>query len=170
MNEGALLVACIAGSIESLGRAGLANRKVSFNQQINAIQPNKDINPLFLYFLFKLLKGYIQNHATKGMKKILTKGEFEKIIMIKPPLINQVNFSKIAQKTEALKTQYQSSLKELENLFLSLSQNAFKGELNLSSMDKTTQSKDITTNNQIESRVEIIFLPKKKDAKRKVLL
>ena len=36
------------------------------------------------------------------------------------------------EKTEALKAQYQQSLKELEGLFGSLSQKAFKGELDLS--------------------------------------
>ena len=130
VDSGALLVACIAGSIESIGRAALTNRKVSFNQQINAIQPFNDVSPLFLYTLFKISKYYIQNQATKGMKKILTKGEFEKIKMIKPPFDLQNQFANIVEKTETLKVQYQSSLQELENLYQSLSQKAFKGELN----------------------------------------
>lgn len=74
VTAGALLVACIAGSVESIGRAALTNRVVSFNQQINAIQPGQDVNPLFMYGLFKLSRAYVQSHATKGMKKILTKG------------------------------------------------------------------------------------------------
>lgn len=131
VNKGALLVACIAGSIESVGRAAITDRTVSFNQQINAIQPNKDIEPLYLYWLFKISKKYIQNHASKGMKKILTKGEFEMIKMIKPPLKLQTQFAQIVEKTEALKTQYKSSLQELENLYGSLIQRAFKGELKL---------------------------------------
>jgi type I restriction enzyme S subunit len=131
VEKGALLVACIAGSIESVGRASLTDRTVSFNQQINAIQPNEDINSLFLYSLFKNTKSYIQNQASKGMKKILTKGEFEKILMIKPPIELQNQFATIVEKTESLKAQYQSSLAELENLYGSLSQKAFKEELNL---------------------------------------
>ena len=129
VDPGALLVACIAGSIESVGRAALTDRKVSFNQQINAIQPFEDVSPLFLYSLFKFSKYYIQNQATKGMKKILTKGEFEKIKMIKPPIALQTQFAHIVEKTEVLKAQYQQSLQELENLYGSLSQRAFKGEL-----------------------------------------
>lgn len=129
VDNGALLVACIAGSIESVGRAALTNRKVSFNQQINAIQPNVDMSPLFLYWLFKTSKKYIQDSASKGMKKILTKGEFENIKMVKPPFILQTKFAQIVEKVEALKTQYQSSLKELENLYGNLSQRAFNGEL-----------------------------------------
>ena len=45
----------------------------------NAIQLFNYISPLFLYCHFKLTKQCIQNHASKEMKKIVTKGEFEKI-------------------------------------------------------------------------------------------
>lgn len=132
VHEGALLVACIAGSIESIGRAAIANRKFAFNQQINAIQPHTDINPLFLYWLFRISKVYIQSFAPKGMKKIITKGNFEKITMIKPPKDLQDQFAAIVEKVESLKTLYQQSLSDLENLYGALSQKAFKGELDLS--------------------------------------
>ena len=132
VTNGALLVACIAGSVESIGRAALTDRTVSFNQQINAIQPGKDVNPLYLYGLFKLSRAYIQSHATKGMKKILTKGDFEKITMIKPPVEIQNQFAVIVEKVEAIKSRYQKSLADLEALYGALSQQAFKGELDLS--------------------------------------
>jgi type I restriction enzyme S subunit len=132
VSPGALLVACIAGSVESIGRAAIADRKVSFNQQINAIQPNSETDPLFLYWLFKIAKSYIQSHATKGMKKILTKGDFEKILMIFPPAHLQSHFASIVTKIESLKSHYTQFLTALENLYGSLSQRAFKGELDLS--------------------------------------
>ncbi len=132
VTNGALLVACIAGSVESIGRAALTDRTVSFNQQINAIQPGKDVNALYLYGLFKLSRAYIQSHATKGMKKILTKGDFEKITMIKPPVEIQSQFAVIVEKVEAIKSRYQKSLADLEALYGALSQQAFKGELDLS--------------------------------------
>ncbi len=49
--------------------------------------------------------------------------------MIKPPFALQTQFAHIVEKTEALKSQYQQSLSELENLYGSLSQKAFRGEL-----------------------------------------
>lgn len=131
VTSGALLVACIAGSVESIGRAAIADRKVSFNQQINAIQPNEEIDSLFLYWLFKISKLYIQSHATKGMKKILTKGDFAKILMIRPPLPLQNQFATIVEQVETIKTKQTQNLAELENLYASLSQRAFKGELDL---------------------------------------
>lgn len=132
VTSGALLVACIAGSVESIGRAALTDRTVSFNQQINAIQPGKDINPLYLYGLFKLSRSYIQSHATKGMKKILTKGDFEKITMIKPSFEMQNRFAVIFEKVESIKSIYKQSLADLETLYGALSQRAFKGQLDLS--------------------------------------
>lgn len=132
VNRGALLVACIAGSVESIGRAALADRTVAFNQQINAIQPGKDVDSRFLHALFKLCRRYIQSHATKGMKKILTKGDFEQIPMVKPPIELQRAFANSAEKIEALALRYQQSLADLETLYAALSQQAFKGELDLS--------------------------------------
>lgn len=132
VTNGALLVACIAGSVESIGRAALTDRTVSFNQQINAIQPGKDVNALYLYGLFMLSRAYIQSHASKGMKKILTKGDFEKITMIKPPVEIQNQFAVIVEKVEGIKSRYQQSLTDLESLYGALSQQAFKGELDLS--------------------------------------
>ncbi|MGB3463563.1 MAG: restriction endonuclease subunit S [Rhodanobacter lindaniclasticus] len=132
VDAGALLVACIAGSVESIGRVALTDRTVAFNQQINAIQPGADVDPIFLYALFKLSRIYIQSHATKGMKKILTKGDFEQIPMVKPPFELQREFAVIAKRIEALKSRYQQTLTDLETLYSALSQSAFKGELDLS--------------------------------------
>jgi type I restriction enzyme S subunit len=132
VTSGALLVACIAGSVESIGRAALTNRAVTFNQQINAIQPANDVNPLYLYGLFKLSRSYIQSQATKGMKKILTKGDFEKITLIKPPVEIQNQFAVIVEKVEGIKSRYQHSLTDHEALYGALSQQAFKGTLDLS--------------------------------------
>ena len=46
-----------------------------------------------------------------------------------PPIDLQEKFSDIVKQTELLKTKYQDSEKELNNLFGSLMQRAFKGEL-----------------------------------------
>lgn len=125
VESGAILVACIAGSVESIGRAAIADRKVSFNQQINAIQPNEKINSLFLYWLIKISKLYIQNHATKGMKRIITKGEFEKITMIIPPHDLQNKFADIVQEAESLKNKMHNQSEQLENQFQALMQRSF---------------------------------------------
>src|SRR5690606_7058312 len=96
VEENDLLVACIAGSLSPIGRAAISDRRVAFNQQINAIVPSSDVSVHFLYWLFKVSAEYIQSFATSGMKKLLTKGEFEKIPLIKPDYQDQVKFENIA--------------------------------------------------------------------------
>lgn len=61
----------------------------------------------------------------------ISSGQIAKISIPVPPLELQTQFAHIVEKTEALKTQYQQSLLALENLYGSLSQRAFKGELTL---------------------------------------
>lgn len=59
----------------------------------------------------------------------ISSGQIAKISIPVPPIELQTQFAQIVEKTEALKTQYQQSLQELENLYGSLSQKAFGGEL-----------------------------------------
>ncbi len=126
-----LLVTCIAGSMRSIGRAALTNRIVSFNQQINAIQPNESIDPFFLYWLIKMSKKVIQNNTEDGMKKILTKGKMEQIKFILPPFQIQIHFSIFAQKIEEQKQLILTSINETQLLFDSLMSEYFEfGDVN----------------------------------------
>jgi type I restriction enzyme S subunit len=56
----------------------------------------------------------------------------KKILLPFPPLELQKKFSAIVTQAEVLKEDYKNSLVELENLYRSLSQRAFKGELEFS--------------------------------------
>ena len=125
VKKGALLVACIAGSLDSIGRASLTDREVAFNQQINAIQPYEDINPLYLYNLFKASRTYIQSHASSGMKKLLSKGEFEKIKMIRPPISLQNQFVATIERVNHLSNRITAFDERTNLLIASLQHQAF---------------------------------------------
>ena len=62
----------------------------------------------------------------------ISSGQLAKISIPVPPIELQTQFASIVTKTETLKEQYKNSLVELENLYGSLSQRAFKGELEFS--------------------------------------
>ena len=47
---GSILVTCIAGSRNSIGKCSLVDREITFNQQINAIYPSNNILSDFLYY------------------------------------------------------------------------------------------------------------------------
>ena len=129
LHKGALLTTCIAGSLKSIGNACLTDRTVCFNQQINAIQPNEECHPLFLYAMFTVAKSYIQTYATSSMKKIITKGEFEKIEFIKPPFELQGKYAAVLEKVYVMKAQEQRKLEKLQTLYDALMQRAFNGEI-----------------------------------------
>lgn len=123
----------------SIGHSALIKSDIVFAISQNAARLvfNKDINPI--YALYYLRSSYIQllaNTTAKGNAvKDLQLGDFKKFSFIVPPSILQEKFAQIVKKTEILKFQYQESLNELVNLFGSLSQRAFKGELDLDKME-----------------------------------
>jgi type I restriction enzyme S subunit len=129
VDSGSILVTCIAGSATSIGNVALTNRKVTFNQQINALTPKKDVNSFFLYGLFLTCKPFVQRNTTLGMKRIITKSKFENLLLIKPPLPLQEKFAQIAQKFERLRTQQWEGDRQAEHLFQTLLHRAFRGEL-----------------------------------------
>ena len=129
LEKGGLLITCIAGSLKSIGNVAMTDRKITFNQQINAIQPSKDVNSLYLYWLIKLNKNYIHTFATSSMKKMISKGVFQNIPFIKAPYDLQSEFSIIASKIDTIKEQETKKLQHLRVLHKSLMDKAFKGEI-----------------------------------------
>ena len=71
----------------------------------------------------------IQKKITDTVRTFLSLTSIKEIKIPIPPIELQTQFANIVTKTEALKEQYKNSLQELENLYGSLSQQAFSGEL-----------------------------------------
>lgn len=94
-----------------------------------------ELNKVFVHFLFqnKSFKNILTREAsgTSGSMLNISMEKLRNLKFPKPPLSLQTQFAQTVEKTEALKTQYQKSLSELENLYGSLSQKAFKGELSI---------------------------------------
>jgi len=131
VDANSLLVTCIAGSKKVIGNVAIANRKVAFNQQINSFTP-KFGNILFYYYLFIVGKAHIQTFSTNSMKGMINKSKFESIDFISPPIEKQNEFAEAVKSIQEQKELAQQSLKKSDNLFNSLLQKAFKGELTAS--------------------------------------
>ena len=124
VESGSILMACIAGSLKSIGRVALTNRKVAFNQQINAIVP-KSYNNLFLYVLFQNTQNYAQSTVNMSLKGILSKGKLEELEYITPPLSLQNDFASFVEKVEQSKQKASLSLQKAQTLYKSLMQQYF---------------------------------------------
>ena len=127
VSKGSILVACIAGSLSSIGKCCITTKNVAFNQQINAITPYGDFcNSIYLYELIRNSYKYIQQNATTGMKHILSKSIFEKMKFPFPPLSLQRLFAQRIEQIEREKSEVQKSIQDLETLLASRMQYWFE--------------------------------------------
>ena len=89
-------------------------------------------NPQFIAYSFHS-SPYIKNQlASKNRGAImngLNLGLIKETKLRKPPIERQNQFAAIVEKVESLKSKYTQNLTEMENLYGSLSQRAFKGKL-----------------------------------------
>ena len=105
-----------------------------FQKAIHRIRLNKVIAlPEYFVYMFWLytMNGGLNKYMGAATISHLTGERLKKMKLPIPPIELQTPFAKIVEKTESLKTQYQQSLQELEILYGSLSQKAFRGELTI---------------------------------------
>lgn len=124
VEAGSLLMTCIAGSINCIGNVAVTDRRVAFNQQINAIVPKQD-DVLYLYWLMQISKPAIQSTINMALKGILSKGQLSEMAFPFPPLQLQNQFSVFVKQTEKTKTIISRSLEKLETLKKALMQGYF---------------------------------------------
>ena len=97
---GSILMACIAGSVKSIGKVGLLDREVAFNQQINAIVPEENVDPRFLLVLLTLSKNYLCSSINMQLKGILNKSSLSAKEFPLPPLELQQEFAAFAAQVD----------------------------------------------------------------------
>lgn len=124
VDNNSILMTCIAGSIKCIGNVAITNRKVAFNQQINAIVPNNQ-NVWFMYIQFKICQQYIQGSINMSLKGILSKSRLSELLFIFPPMKLQNQFAERVQQIDKSKLAIQQSLEQLKTLKKSLMQEYF---------------------------------------------
>jgi type I restriction enzyme, S subunit len=94
------------------------------------------INPIYMWKLLtsSSQRTKIQTLASgaAGSMPNISKANLRKASLPIPPFELQNQFAAIVEKVEGLKSRYQQSLTDLQNVYDALSQKAFKGELDLS--------------------------------------
>lgn len=120
-----------------MGEAGLIDfeDQIFLGQRIMQYRCNTRLaNPKFILELMKtrFFQRQIEKLGKGSTVKHLAVPDCFKFVVIAPPISLQRDFAVIVERAEALKSRYQQSLTDLEALYGALSQNAFKGELDLS--------------------------------------
>jgi len=87
---------------------------------------------LYIHGLFWFFQKILEKNAPAAAQKNINLEILRTLEVPKPPSELQNQFAAIVEKIEGLKSRYQQSRTNLETLYAALSQQAFKGELDLS--------------------------------------
>jgi len=127
------------------------------------------IVPQYFNFLLKneSFRNQIRKKASGGHDSMLniSMKKFYSLNIPVPPKPLQQKFTTIVDKIDAVKSQYQRSLADLENLYGALSQKAFKGELDLSRVPMPEMDNDLQVTDEIKQ--ESIEQPQEKITRKK---
>ena len=133
--EGDVLFAKITPCMEN-GKGGIAKglkNGIGFGStEFHVLRPTRDTVSEWIYFLlsFEHVRAIAAKNmtGTAGQKRVPV-SFLQNLKVSVPPVKKQQKFADLAQKVEALKTKQRQSEQELNNLFDSLMQKAFRGEL-----------------------------------------
>lgn len=151
-DEGTMLITIAA----NIAQTSILTFKACFPDSIVGFNSNKkESNVIYVHFLFSFFQKILEYNAPSSAQKNINLGILRELKVPKPSIKLQNKFASIVEKAENVKEKYVDSLKELENLFGALSQKAFKGELDLSKLDVSTQIREIEKKVEAESGLDI---------------
>lgn len=130
--QGTIVIAIVGATI---GATAICEIDVYATDSIIGINPQKKYaNKYFLEFLLRFWKPILLESAPEAARPNINLEILNKLKIILPPTPLQNKFSLLLEKIGRLKSQHKQSLAELEILFNSLSQRAFKNQLDLSNV------------------------------------
>lgn len=127
-----LLVSTVRPNLNAVALVKSESRNLIASTGFCVLRSDKKIlNPIYLLEITKT--SYFVNNMTKIAKganyPAVTDRDIKEFEIPFPPMDLQIRYAEIVEKTEQLKRKYKQSLQESENLFNSLMQRAFRGEL-----------------------------------------
>ena len=103
-----------------IGKVAIVGENMFCNQGFKNIIPNEKINSIYLYYLFKEKKEYLNFLGRGATFKELSKEIVETISIKVPPIELQNKFAERIEKIEKLKFEIEKSIEIAQNLYDSL--------------------------------------------------
>ena len=103
-----------------IGKVAIVGENMFCNQGFKNIIPNEKINSIYLYYVFKEKKGYLNFLGRGATFKELSKEIVENISIKVPPIELQNKFAERIEKIEKLKFEIEKSIEIAQNLYDSL--------------------------------------------------
>ena len=123
------IVIALYGQGLTRGRTSILEIEACTNQACGTVLPSEKIDSIFLWKQLLHFYHHLRSISRGGNQPNLNLSFIKNLRIILPPLHLQQQFAEIVNKTEVLKEKQKQSEQELEKLFQSLMQKAFKGEL-----------------------------------------
>ncbi len=125
VRAGSTLVGCI-GNIGKMAKTPVAT---AFNQQINAVEWNSDVNDDYGIAALQFSVPQMISLASSTTVPILNKSRFSKVCIPVPPQELQNEFASRVEAVRRLQLAHRESLRGMDRLFASLQHRAFLKEL-----------------------------------------
>lgn len=136
-----------AGTVGKMCVARMSGQPAIISTNLIRLRLGSELRPLHFVSLMLYCKGRVGRLKTgaDGAFTHMNTGVLDSLEFPYPPIELQDRFGEISTKVEGAKFRYQQSLTDLETLYGALSQQAFKGELDLSRvpMPETKAEKEI---------------------------
>lgn len=130
--EGTLLITIAA----NIAATAILTFEACFPDSVVGFIPDNDeSNAIYVHFLFGFFQKILERNAPQAAQKNVNLAILRNLKVPKPSKPLQDKFAAIVVKADSIKQQYEQSLSKLEELYASLSQRAFKGELDVSRVE-----------------------------------
>ncbi|ALQ37751.1 restriction endonuclease subunit S [Fusobacterium hwasookii] len=103
-----------------IGKVAIVGKNMFCNQGFKNIIPNEEINSIYLYYILKEKKEYLNFLGRGATFKELSKEIVENISLKIPPIELQNKFAERVEKIEKLKFEIEKSIEMAQNLYNSL--------------------------------------------------
>ena len=113
----------------NIAKTGILTFDACFPDSVVGFIPNQKTNNLYTLFWLSFLQKILEETAPESAQKNINLGILRALDFPLPPIELQNQFADSVQAIEVQKAQAQASLAQAEDLFNSLLQRAFKGEL-----------------------------------------
>jgi type I restriction enzyme S subunit len=125
--KNSVIMTCVG----QLGLLAINKEPVVVNQQLHTFQCKREVVPEFLMYALSFETAYMNRMASSTTVPYMNKTICNSIPVIAPPKDKQERFKRFLGKILGQKEKKAKGHSEYENLFNSLMQRAFKGELDL---------------------------------------
>jgi type I restriction enzyme S subunit len=131
VEKGDVCITVVGANIGDIGIVPEELHLANLTENANKVLIKDKLKLNNIYLGFYLMMDFVQNNFNSKIRAAgvpkLALFRIEEISLLMPPIELQNKFATIVEKVEVLKSEYQASLLELQNMYGVLSQKAFKG-------------------------------------------